>query len=41
MLDDKPLKDGYPGLYLLSYDHNITVTEALQKGWGGTTAGCC
>lgn len=34
-VDDKPLKDEYRGLYLLSFDHNITVAEALQKGWGG------
>ena len=35
MVDDKLLKDGYPELYLLSYDPNITVAEALQKWWGG------
>lgn len=36
-VDDKTSKDAYPRLYLLSFDHDIIVVEALQKGWGGFT----
>ncbi|XP_037427211.1 uncharacterized protein LOC119292489 [Triticum dicoccoides] len=34
-VDDKPLKEAYPRLYDICFDHNITVEEAIQKGWGG------
>lgn len=34
-VDDKALKDEYPRLYALSFDHNITVAEAIQLGWRG------
>lgn len=30
---DKPLKFSYPRLYLLSFDHNISVANAVAKGW--------
>lgn len=33
-MDDRPLKDDYPRLYSLCFDHNITVAEALQKDGG-------
>ena len=33
----KPLKDAYPRLYNISFDHNISVAEAIQKGWGGSS----
>ena len=32
-VDDKPLREAYPRLYDISFDHNITVEEAIQKGW--------
>ena len=34
-VDDKPLKEAYPRLYDICFDHNITVEEAIQKGWHG------
>lgn len=34
-VDDKPLKIAYPRLYLLCFDHNIALVDALQKGWKG------
>lgn len=32
---EKPLKDAYPRLYFLIFEHNITDAEALQKGLQG------
>ena len=32
-MDGHPLKDDYPRLYNLSFGHNITVAEAIRKGW--------
>lgn len=34
-VDDHALKNESPRLYNLCFDHNITVDEALQKGWKG------
>lgn len=34
-VDDKPLREAYPRLYDICFDHNITVEEAIQKGWHG------
>ena len=34
-MDDKPLKDAYPRIYDICFDHKITVHEAIQKGWKG------
>ena len=31
----KPLKDLYPRLYNISFDHNILVAEAINRGWQG------
>ena len=32
-VDDHALKADYPRLYSLCFDHNITVDEAISKGW--------
>lgn len=29
----KPLKEAYPILYNVSFDHNISVAEAIENGW--------
>jgi hypothetical protein len=34
-VDDKPLKEAYPRIYDICFDHNITVDDAIQKGWQG------
>jgi hypothetical protein len=34
-VDDHALKDDYPRLYSLCFDHNITVTQAIPKEWQG------
>ena len=34
-VDDKPLKEAYSRIYDICFDHNITVEEAIQKGWHG------
>ena len=34
-VDDKPLKDAYPRLYDICFDHKKIVYEAIQKGWKG------
>ena len=34
-MDDKPLKEAYPRIYDIFFDHKITVYEAIQKGWKG------
>lgn len=34
-IDDKALKDEYPRLYDLCFDHDITTAEAILKGWMG------
>lgn len=31
----RPLKDMYPRLYNISFDHNISMAEAVNKGWQG------
>ena len=31
----RPLKDLYPRLYNISFDHNISVAEAVNRGWQG------
>ena len=37
MVEDKPLKSSYFKLYNLTFDHNITIAEAIEKGWDGLT----
>ena len=32
-MDENALKDGYPRLYDLCFDHNIIVAETIDKGW--------
>lgn len=29
----KPLKEAYPSMYFTCFDHNISVAEAIEKGW--------
>ena len=36
-VEDKQLKSSYFKLYNLSFDHNITMVEAIEKGWEALT----
>lgn len=33
----KQLKDAYPGLYNINFDHEISIAEAINKGWDNFT----
>lgn len=32
-MGDKPLKEAHPRFYLINFDHNISVADAIEKVW--------